>query len=275
MNVRELMSREVTTIGEDDALALALQLMGWNGIRHLPVVRDGRVVGMLSHRDVLAHAHPEHREQVEGKVRDALSTPVVVAPPHMDPAEAAAIMVRERVDALPVVEAGTLLGIVTTTDLLGHAAQCEVSPPPTDEPTVASLMIRHVEASFADDLLTDAAGRMAARGIRHLPIVDGLMRVTGILSERDVREATGRALLEVGEAEQLAYVRRLRVGDVMTREPRTIGEDEPLSNAVRALVEDRFGALPVVDEQDRLRGILSYVDLLRYLGARLAEDVAA
>jgi CBS domain-containing protein len=58
----------------------------------------------------------------------------------------------------------------------------------------------------------------------------------------------------------------------MTAEPRTILEDEPLSTAVRALVEDRLGALPVVDEQDRLLGILSYVDLLRYLGARLAGD---
>jgi CBS domain-containing protein len=274
MNVGELMRREVTTIDEGESLGLALQLMGWNGIRHLPVMRDGRVVGMLSQRDVLARARPEHREHVEGTVGAAMSTPLHVAPPHMDTAEAAAIMVRERVDALPVVDAGTLVGIVTTTDLLGHAAQCEISPPPTEEPTVGSLMIRNVEAAFADDPLTDAAGRMVARGIRHLPVVDGMMRVTGILSERDVREATGRALLEVPDAERASYVQRLRVGDVMTPDPRTIGEDEPLSTAVRALVEDRFGALPVVDDGERLRGILSYVDLLRYLGARLAADAS-
>src|SRR5690606_36429140 len=140
-------------------------------------------------------------------------------------------------------------------------------------PTVASLMIHKVEAAFSDDMLTDAAARMIARGIRHLPVVDGMMRVRGILSERDVREVTGRALLETEEAERSRYVQRLRVGDVMTPDPRTIHEYEPLGNAVRALVDDRFGALPVVDEDDRLRGILSYVDLLRYLGARLGDDV--
>ena len=94
---------------------------------------------------------------------------------------------------------------------------------------------------------------MVAHGIRHLPVVDEMMRVTGIVSERDVRRATGRALLEAG-AERGGYVQRLRVGDVMTSDPRTLLADEPLSVAVRALVEDRFGALPVVDNQDRLDG---------------------
>lgn len=272
MEVRELMRREVTTVEEGDELALAVQLMGWSGVRHLPVMRGPRVVGMLSQRDLLARVSPRHRERVEGTVGEAMSTPLHVAPPRMDTAEAAAIMVRERVDALPVVDAGALVGIVTSTDLLGQAAQCEISPPPSDEPTVGTLMIRDVEAVFSDDLLTEAAARMVARGIRHLPVVDGLRRVTGILSERDVREATGRALLEVEEGERASYVGRLRVGDVMTVEPRTLAEDDPLSTAVRALVEDRFGAVPVVRQDGRLRGMLSYVDLLRYLGARLAED---
>ncbi len=272
MKVRELMRRDVVTLREGDALALAAQIMGWNGIRHLPVVRDGRVVGMLSERDVLAHADPDHKEYVEGTAAEAMSTPVHVAPPHMDAEEAAAIMVRERVDALPVVEAGDLIGIITSTDVLGYVARCDVMPPPSTEPTVDTLMIRRIEAAYADDPLTEAAARMAAHGIRHLPVVDGMMRVTGILSERDVRQATGRTLLDVDASERAAYVQRLRVGDVMTPEPRTMRADEPLSSAVRALVEDRFGALPIVDDQDRLMGILSYVDLLRYLGARLGED---
>lgn len=273
MKVRELVRGDVITIGEDEPVALALQLMAWNGVRHLPVVRDARVVGMLSERDVLARAWPDRKAQVGGVVREAMSSPVVTAPPHMDVEEAAAIMLRDRIDALPVVQEGALLGIVTSTDLLGHLAQCEIAPsPPKEEPTVATLMIRRVEATFADDALTEAAARMAAHGVRHLPVVDGTMRVRGMLSERDVRKATGKTLLEIDERERASYAQRLRVGDVMTAEPRTIREDEPLGSAVRALVEDRFGALPVVDEEDRLVGILSYVDLLRYLGARLGDD---
>lgn len=273
MQVQELMQRAVTTIGEDDELALASQLMRWNGIRHLPVMRDGRVVGMLSERDVLARVWPDRPSKLAGKVGEAMSTPVTIAPPHLDTVEAAAMMVRDRIDALPVVQEGSLLGIVTSTDLLGNIAQCELAPwPPKKEPTVDSLMIHRVEAAYPDDPLANVAARMIRRGIRHMPVVDGTMRVRGILSERDVREATGRSLLQFDAAERAEYVQRLRVSDVMTPEPRTIYEDEPLGNAVQALVEDRFGALPVVDSEDHLLGIISYVDLLRYLGARLGED---
>lgn len=274
MKVRELVrGGEIVTIGENEPIALALQLMVWNGIHHLPVVRDARVVGMLSDRDVLAHVWPDRTSKAEGVVRDAMSSPVVVAPPSMDLEEAAAIMLRDRIDALPVVQEGALLGMLTSTDLLSHLAQCELAPsPPKEEATVATLMVRRVEATFADDPLTEAAARMAARGVRHLPVVDGMMRVVGILSERDVRQATGARLLEIEAGERAEYARRLRVSDAMTREPRTIDAGALLGEAVRALVEDRFGALPVVDEEDRLVGILSYVDLLRYLGARLGDD---
>ena len=55
MKVRDVMQKHVTTIGEDESLALAQQVMLWSGIRHLPVRRkpDGRVVGIISERDVL------------------------------------------------------------------------------------------------------------------------------------------------------------------------------------------------------------------------------
>lgn len=275
MDIGELMHRDVVTIEESEDLATALQLMGWNGIRHLPVVRGGKVIGVLSERDVLARASADAKWNVSGSVEDAMSRPPKVAPPSMDANEAAALMVAERIDALPVVDAGTLVGIVTSTDLLGHVAQCELQVAPEQEPTIGSLMIRKIQAVYDDDPLADAAARMAQHGIRHLPVVDGMMRIRGILSERDVREATGKKLVDVSQNEQAAYVQRLKVGDVMTPDPRTVFPDEPLSVAVRAFVEDRFGALPVVDEEERLKGILSYVDLLRYLGVRLAEDSSA
>ena len=48
--VRELMTRNVRTVGEEDDLGLALQIMLWGGVRHLPVLRSRRLVGMLSDR---------------------------------------------------------------------------------------------------------------------------------------------------------------------------------------------------------------------------------
>lgn len=274
MQVADLMHRDVLTVEESDDLAMALQLMRWNDVRHLPVQSGDRVVGMLSERDVLARARADEGWKVLGTVGEAMSHPVLVAPPVMDANEAAAMMVGARVEALPVVDAGTLVGIITSTDLLGHLAQCEVAPVPEEEPTVGSLMIRKIQAAYDDDPLEDAAARMVQYGVRHIPVVDGMRRVRGILSERDVREASGHRLTDFALREREARLQRLSVRDVMTPDPRTIHEWEPLSEAVRALIEDRFGALPVIDDEERLVGMLSYVDLLRYLEVRLAEDAS-
>jgi CBS domain-containing protein len=59
-------------------------------------------------------------------------------------------------------------------------------------------------------------------------------------------------------------LRALRVDQVMTPNPRTIDQDAPISLALSVLLSTRFGALPVVDARDRLRGIVSYMDVLKF-----------
>jgi len=70
LTVADIMSREVITLAEDDTLADARMSMERGRIRHLPVVRDGRLVGLVTHRDLLAASfsvfaqvspHEEHR----------------------------------------------------------------------------------------------------------------------------------------------------------------------------------------------------------------------
>jgi CBS domain-containing protein len=120
-----------------------------------------------------------------------------------------------------------------------------------------------------DDLLRTAVAKMTAAGVRHVCVVDGEGRALGIVSDRDVRTVLGdprRALL-AGEQprERLA---QLRVAQVMTRDPRTVRDDAPIAAALDALLIERFGALPVVDERERVRGMVSYLDLLRHFAAR-------
>ena len=62
----------------------------------------------------------------------------------------------------------------------------------------------------------------------------------------------------------------MRVSDAMTSDPRTIRDDSAISEAFRVLAMERFGALPVLDDEDRLVGIVSYLDLLQW--ARPSQD---
>lgn len=79
MKVREIMQCKVTVIGEDETLGLASQLMLWNDIRQLPVLRpmDGKLAGMLSERDVLrAQQSATPAEAAKRQVRDFMISPV-------------------------------------------------------------------------------------------------------------------------------------------------------------------------------------------------------
>jgi CBS domain-containing protein len=130
------------------------------------------------------------------------------------------------------------------------------------------LMTRAPATAEADDSLLDAAARMANRGIRHLPVVDGDHHVVGMLSDRDVRTQVGQSALEAADDEHASVrMELLRVGDVMTRDAFVLDLDAPFAEVVRVFTEQRVGAVPVVDDHERLIGIISYVDVFRNAGA--------
>ena len=129
------------------------------------------------------------------------------------------------------------------------------------------LMTRAPTTAAADDNLIDAAARMVDRNVRHLPVVDGEHHVIGMLSDRDVRTQVGDSSRTLRPDEALVRMRSLRVADAMTREAFVVRQDAPFADVVRVFTEQRVGAVPVVDEADRLVGIISYIDVFKNAGA--------
>lgn len=127
MRIDALMHPRPITVSEDDSLGLAFQLMRWKGIRHLPVLRGERVVGVLTETDLARCIGPGSVLSLEGRVRDRMSTDVQTVGPHATVADVAAVLVTNRIGCVPVVDAGMrLVAIVTDTDVLSHVAQCSV-----------------------------------------------------------------------------------------------------------------------------------------------------
>jgi len=121
MKVHEVMTTDnLLSAGAGDSLAAAAHRMSWTPCRHLPVVKDGAVVGVLSERDILAWIGANHRLDGPGDVVGAaMAAPPAIATPDEDIGEAAARMLSRRVGCLPVVTNGRLVGMLTRTDLLG------------------------------------------------------------------------------------------------------------------------------------------------------------
>ena len=114
MQMIHIMTRHPETIHPEDTLAKAKEMMDAAGFRRLPVVKDGAVVGMLTERDLRTHAGYLESTRVNG----AMSCPIVSVGPNSTVQEAARLLLQRKIGGLPVLDAGKLVGIVSTTDLL-------------------------------------------------------------------------------------------------------------------------------------------------------------
>lgn len=249
------------TVREDEVLSVAQDLMAWTGIRHLPVMRQGRLSGILSERDLLAYRAKEI-DWKDARVREAMHPEPQVAHPEDSLTEAAGRMAAAHIGALPVVERGSLVGLVTTTDVLAGEVRAAMAPRPPTSATARDAMTPAPVTIGALDTLVDAAERMAESGIRHLPVVDEFGEPIGMLSERDVMAAIGDPARPRTER---SNIENLLVMDAMNQPPICVTEDEPLSALAHLFADGRLGALLVVDRGDRLIGMISYVDVLRSL----------
>jgi len=115
------MTREVITVPPSLLVTNCWSIMQAKRIRHLPVVQEGRLVGMLSDRDLLRFGNVLPSGELGLLRRHAVDlmtlTPIVCAP-DTSVAEAAQIMTEKKIDALPVAVDGRLVGLVTSADLL-------------------------------------------------------------------------------------------------------------------------------------------------------------
>jgi len=128
LEVRDIMQTDVRTLGRNDKLASAEDVMKQGRIRHLPVLDDdGMLCGIVSQRDLFRGmllrslgygTHLENKMLETHVVKEAMVEDVVTTTADATIAQAARLMIDKQVGCLPVVEGGKLLGIVTETDLM-------------------------------------------------------------------------------------------------------------------------------------------------------------
>jgi acetoin utilization protein AcuB len=114
MIVGNRMTKEPITVEPDDLLIRAAHKMQSGGFRRVPVVRDGKLVGIVSDRDLREHhGHLEHT-----KINAAMSENPLSVTSTTTLEEAAQIMLERQIGGLPVVADGRLVGIITASDIL-------------------------------------------------------------------------------------------------------------------------------------------------------------
>ena len=117
--VSQFMSTDLYTVRPDDLVDLAICIMEWQHVRHIPVEdENGRLVGLISQRDLLHH-YSHLRQAGHVPVCAVMKSSPYTVTPETSTLEAMDFMRRQRIGCLPVLEKDRLVGIITTYDLLG------------------------------------------------------------------------------------------------------------------------------------------------------------
>jgi CBS domain-containing protein len=279
LRAREVMTRRVVTAMPQTPLTWVRHVLTENRFSALPVVDERhRLVGIVSTLDVL---RAEARQRIDGERVGAVMT---TDPMHMTP-DADVRLIAHRLRhygehrVMPVVEHGELVGIITRGDLLRR--------PPAGGPVGRWWhRLRHPERRHrlgwgdeeragrrAADVMTPledvlwveettatgvAAALLAENRFTALPVLDEDDHLVGVVSEADLvpDRLTGRRTASPST-----------VGGVMSVDTVTVRDRAPLDDLVRTVVARGLRLVPVVDEDDRVVGVVSRGDLLRAAAA--------
>lgn len=130
--VTEIMSTDLVLLNTNDGLEKAERLFKKHHIRHIPVVKGKFIVGMLSYTDLLRLTFADLAEEDDERftivyrmlrAEHVMTKNLMVIKPTQTIKEVAEILSQQEFHALPVVDRRTLIGIVTTTDLLKYLLQ--------------------------------------------------------------------------------------------------------------------------------------------------------
>ena len=117
LKAEDVMVREVVTIDENVSVKEAADIMSEQGISSVLVTREGRATGILTERDILKRIVAEDKNSKKTKVKDIMSSPLVVIAPNTDLEEAARLMFDNKIKNLPVIDKNRLVGLVSLTDI--------------------------------------------------------------------------------------------------------------------------------------------------------------
>jgi len=138
---------------------------------------------------------------------------------------------------------------------------------------VADLMTRSVITVPPETPVLDARQEMLKRKLRHLPVIGPDRELLGIVTDRDIRLSLPSQATSLSVWELNYLLTKLTVEQVMTRTVITAGPERPAADAARLMLDQKIGALPVMDT-GRLVGIVTETDLLRAFVRMAAPELA-
>lgn len=176
-------------------------------------------------------------------VRDRMSAPLISKTPDASVRDLLAVLESHAISALPIVDAGRLVGIVSTTDLVAEQARDQAAGRRAGDLMRSPVFVVHPDAP-----IEEAARRMVREGVHRLVVVENDVPV-GVVSARDVLEDAKRARITTPIAE------------LMTPDVITVDIGDSIDEAITKLAQAKVHGLVVVDGT-RPVGVFTHTEAL-------------
>ena len=258
MKVKEVMTKDVIYVSKNNDLRYVIDLMEKYNITKLPVIDDGKVVGIVTDNKIADKlgsirsrgipAARLHASSVMEKKFDEVS-------PETDIREILATVGMPGPTILPVTVDGNLVGVVTKSDLLHLVKGNE---------RITKIMSTPVITVKPEDRVIHARRLLIENDIARLPVVDG-GKVVGIISDKEIAFAFAALKRSFSLGRQQHQLKMLLVKDVMKTPVITARDTITIEEASKIMMENEIGCLPIIGGDEKIKGIVTRTDLLHYL----------
>ncbi len=266
--VKDVMSPPSLTANKGDTISEIISKMKKSKIREIPVLEDGRPIGLISYSSFLSRRNVPLSAKAEH-----IMVPCPRLEEDMKLTKAAEELMSAGVRGAPVVRNHKMVGFLSRTDIVGVLPKIDAL---MDRP-VDSFMSTQVQTVSEDETVRKAQMLMKGLHERTLPVVDDAARLIGAIGMTDVMEVLWSNKGSKPPNEIMGSDRGpsdIRVGSVMTRTPVSIRPSATVSAAVSTMLDKGLTTLFVTENNGKLVGVVSHADLMeQVIGLKPREGV--
>jgi len=139
--------------------------------------------------------------------------------------------------------------------------------------SITEVMQTKVIVSNQNDSVASVEAKFRLNRIRHLPIVNDAGVLVGILTYRDLLSYVQPRHTEEGWVFDASVLNQFILKHMITQAPTALASSDTIAHAVEIMVRDKYGCVPIVDAQNKLCGIVTQIDILKWLGKKLGEGM--
>lgn len=264
--VRSWMTAPVVSVSPETHLNDARRIMNAEKIRALPVVKNQRLVGIITRRGLLRTditaldqdawtGELDLKDEMVGEVMT--HNPITTLPTSLMP-KAARVMLENKITALPVLDNSEMIGILTNSDVLRFILT--EAPGLKKQILVSDYMSDEVVTIDSDTSLLEGHRLMGTKRIRSLPVMNG-DELVGLVTRTDLMSSDPSRYGSRNNQELSLKILTQSVEKIMTRDVITVTPETNLIDAAQTMLDKKIHCLPVVNAEKHLVGIITESDL--------------